>query len=233
MNTEVNPTECDHLYFPETDASGQAIGQRCRLCGWFNSLHRLELGSGMSLETALSVIDRSVQRLLDGGYTLTARELDKVRAPVAVYFAQAAAPTSYGDQLAALEARKCPTCGGLGRCNDVEPGDIAYREWACPSCKGTGLQASLPPANLPDDLLDRAVCTWFTTAALPPDEFRGSPVAWRIRMRAALAAVYPDLGEIIRIVTDARRVWLEENPAEDGRDQVTPFDQFLYGVRHA
>lgn len=34
-------------------------------------------------------------------------------------------------------------------------------------------------------------------------------------------------------VREARRVWMEENPSEDGRDQVTPFDQFLYGIKPA
>lgn len=29
-------------------------------------------------------------------------------------------------------------------------------------------------------------------------------------------------------VEKARAIWMEENPAEDGRDNVTPFDQFLY-----
>ena len=30
-------------------------------------------------------------------------------------------------------------------------------------------------------------------------------------------------------VEEARRVWMDENPCEDGHDHVTPFDQFLYG----
>ena len=30
-------------------------------------------------------------------------------------------------------------------------------------------------------------------------------------------------------VEKARRVWMDENPCEDGHDHVTPFDQFLYG----
>ena len=30
-------------------------------------------------------------------------------------------------------------------------------------------------------------------------------------------------------VEQARRVWMDENPCEDGHDHVTPFDQFLYG----
>lgn len=29
-------------------------------------------------------------------------------------------------------------------------------------------------------------------------------------------------------VEKARAIWMEENPPEDGRDAVTPFDQFLY-----
>lgn len=29
-------------------------------------------------------------------------------------------------------------------------------------------------------------------------------------------------------IADARRVWMQENPPEDGEDHVTPFDHFLY-----
>lgn len=31
-------------------------------------------------------------------------------------------------------------------------------------------------------------------------------------------------------VEKARRVWMDENPCEDGHDHVTPFDQFLYSA---
>jgi hypothetical protein len=45
------------------------------------------------------------------------------------------------EQLATeLEARKCPSCGGLGTKDDAEPGDIAFRAWKCLPCKGTGLK---------------------------------------------------------------------------------------------
>ncbi len=30
------------------------------------------------------------------------------------------------------------------------------------------------------------------------------------------------------VLLEARRVWMAENPCEDGHDHVTPFDQFLY-----
>jgi len=32
----------------------------------------------------------------------------------------------------------------------------------------------------------------------------------------------------IKDVREARRIWIEEHPAEDGCDCVTPFDHFLY-----
>lgn len=37
------------------------------------------------------------------------------------------------------------------------------------------------------------------------------------------------IDEFRKQVEAARRVWMEENPEEDGHDRVTPFDQFLYG----
>ena len=45
------------------------------------------------------------------------------------------------------------------------------------------------------------------------------------------AAPQPAGGEAVAFaaqVKEARRVWIEENPCEDGRDHVTPFDRFLY-----
>lgn len=36
--------------------------------------------------------------------------------------------------------------------------------------------------------------------------------------------------QFLATVIDARQTWIEENPGEDGRDQVTPFDKFLYGT---
>lgn len=40
----------------------------------------------------------------------------------------------------------------------------------------------------------------------------------------------PRVAIAIDYITDARRVWMEENPCEEGRDHVTPFDFLLYGV---
>ena len=39
------------------------------------------------------------------------------------------------------------------------------------------------------------------------------------------------LEEFKDVVRSARRVWMEENPCEDGRDHVTPFDRFLGASR--
>lgn len=33
----------------------------------------------------------------------------------------------------------CDTCGGLGYCDDLEPGDIRGKQWVCPTCKGAKL----------------------------------------------------------------------------------------------
>ena len=40
----------------------------------------------------------------------------------------------------------------------------------------------------------------------------------------------PPRADFIETVKRARQVWLDENPGEDGTDQVTPFDRFLYGA---
>jgi DnaJ-class molecular chaperone len=37
-----------------------------------------------------------------------------------------------------MEDLRCRTCGGMGACNDAEPGDIFYKSWRCETCKGTG-----------------------------------------------------------------------------------------------
>lgn len=42
-----------------------------------------------------------------------------------------------------LEACKCEVCGGLGKCDDAEAGDIGYNEWECKPCLGSGLNLSL------------------------------------------------------------------------------------------
>ena len=38
-----------------------------------------------------------------------------------------------------LERLRCKKCHGSGKCDDAEPGDISFREWTCPDCKGTGI----------------------------------------------------------------------------------------------
>lgn len=44
-----------------------------------------------------------------------------------------------------LKSHACPDCRGLGKQNDLEPGDISYNEWKCPPCKGTGwLKGKIP-----------------------------------------------------------------------------------------
>lgn len=44
-----------------------------------------------------------------------------------------------------LEARKCETCGGLGTVDDAEPGDISFRTFQCPDCKGSGFARMVLP----------------------------------------------------------------------------------------
>lgn len=44
------------------------------------------------------------------------------------------------------------------------------------------------------------------------------------------AAAVDGGGDFITTVKAARDVWMAENPAEDGRDHVTPFDRFLYAT---
>ena len=46
---------------------------------------------------------------------------------------------TYYEELVKLEARKCKTCHGTGKCDDAGLGDIFYNEWECPNCHGAGL----------------------------------------------------------------------------------------------
>ena len=39
-----------------------------------------------------------------------------------------------------LTDRVCIACGGLGKQNDAELGDIAYNEWDCDQCDGSGFR---------------------------------------------------------------------------------------------
>jgi DnaJ-class molecular chaperone len=46
--------------------------------------------------------------------------------------------SQFEDEMAALEATRCPTCKGSGALDDAEDGDIFYHTWTCDHCKGTG-----------------------------------------------------------------------------------------------
>lgn len=48
-------------------------------------------------------------------------------------------PVTCDDLNSILANHKCPECGGLGTCDDLEPGDIGGNTWTCPKCQGTGL----------------------------------------------------------------------------------------------
>ena len=58
--------------------------------------------------------------------------------------------SEFDKRLAALLSRQCKKCGGSGKVNDAEPGDICYREWGCTECSGTGINASAG-GECPDD----------------------------------------------------------------------------------
>ena len=47
--------------------------------------------------------------------------------------------SDYFKKLKELEDSKCKTCGGIGRCDDADIGDICCNTWICPICKGTGI----------------------------------------------------------------------------------------------
>ena len=46
----------------------------------------------------------------------------------------------YQKKVADLEKQKCPTCQGTGKADDAGLGDIYYRTWTCPICKGAGMK---------------------------------------------------------------------------------------------
>jgi DnaJ-class molecular chaperone len=50
---------------------------------------------------------------------------------------------SYQQAKLELENTRCPTCDGLGDCDDAGPGDIYFETWICPDCRGTGLKPTL------------------------------------------------------------------------------------------
>jgi len=47
---------------------------------------------------------------------------------------------------------KCETCGGTGKCNDADFGDVSFNEWTCPKCKGRGNEGIDQITNLIDML---------------------------------------------------------------------------------
>jgi DnaJ-class molecular chaperone len=49
----------------------------------------------------------------------------------------------YDKQKANLEAIRCKDCGGLGYKDDAGLGDIFYKTWECPTCKGTGIKVAV------------------------------------------------------------------------------------------
>jgi hypothetical protein len=101
------------------------------------------------------------------------------------------------------------------------------------------------------------VCDYYTAdqvRAILAAQAKAEPVAWTSReaiedtRRIEIGAVRfpncsyerahfpiplyldPPRADFIETVKRARQVWLDENPGEDGTDQVTPFDRFLYGA---
>lgn len=50
----------------------------------------------------------------------------------------------YTEEEKSFQEAKCKTCYGTGKCDDADTGDIAYNEWVCPDCDGTGF---LPQAQ--------------------------------------------------------------------------------------
>ena len=51
--------------------------------------------------------------------------------------------SAYHKILKQVEECRCENCGGLGTCDDAEPGDIYYNTWECTECKGSGLNAEV------------------------------------------------------------------------------------------
>lgn len=41
FNKMIRDDKCEHMYYPEYGIENKPIGQRCRLCGKFNSLEDL------------------------------------------------------------------------------------------------------------------------------------------------------------------------------------------------
>lgn len=48
--------------------------------------------------------------------------------------------SDFADRLKELEQYSCVKCWGSGEVNDAGFGDIYYKSWTCPDCKGTGYE---------------------------------------------------------------------------------------------
>jgi hypothetical protein len=46
--------------------------------------------------------------------------------------------STYTEAIAELGSKMCTKCGGQGEIDDAAPGDICFRKWPCPACKGSG-----------------------------------------------------------------------------------------------
>jgi len=46
---------------------------------------------------------------------------------------------TYDELKTELNDIKCQNCGGTGKCNDADFGDISFNEWTCPACGGSGI----------------------------------------------------------------------------------------------
>jgi len=57
-------------------------------------------------------------------------------------------PSLYDHYLFKLKDAKCLDCYGSGVQDDLEPGDIAGREWTCPTCEGTGISSRVKRINI-------------------------------------------------------------------------------------
>lgn len=90
--------------------------------------------------------------------------------------------------------------------------------------------------DLVEDLVEQATAEFQTKirerATTVVEKMQGSIQAWMDRQDPTLNVVLRLAGaesdSFKATVVEARRVWMEENPGEDGRDHVTPFDKFLY-----
>lgn len=52
--------------------------------------------------------------------------------------------TKYNHLKDCVEKLMCPMCGGSGKVEDAEPGDISFNKYKCSSCNSTGLNSISP-----------------------------------------------------------------------------------------